>query len=300
MRQVQTLEFAGKSKLNFDLYDERGTLVYQQGSVLSPELLMRFNYLKVFRKEEADFQKEGRRLSGNSEVKPIISAQATTILSKNARTLLKKVYNNERPDISDYQDTTKIILNEVVDNLDKMDCIAQLRIYDEYTFSHTVNVSAMSSALGIILKLSENEIEELALGALLHDIGKMHIPLDILNKPAKLDAEEFEIMKSHTLFGYKYINKYMETTDEVAKVALDHQERYSGGGYPNGLVGKEISLYAQITSIADVYDALISNRVYKRAFDANVAIDIMVSESEKSFNPYIFNKFLKMSRSIGG
>lgn len=301
MRRIIPLELVGNDKLDFDLYDDKGEIVYRSGDFLTPDLLIKLNHKKIFIKEiisAESFDAEPDNKSKNPVIfthKPLISEDATKNLVKNAKTILKKAYNNEKPDTSVFIETTDIILEEVSNNLEKIDCISQLRIFDEYTFSHTINVSTMSSALGITLKLQEYEIKELALGALLHDIGKMLVPKDILNKPAKLDPDEFEIMKSHTLLGYRYIMENLNVADKVAKVALDHQEKYGGGGYPYGLKGKEINLYAQIASVADVYDALISNRVYKRAFESEKAVEIMLAEGNKSFNPYMLGKFLEIT-----
>ena len=295
MRRIIPLELVGNDKLDFDLYDEKGEILYRSGDNLTPELLIKLNYKKVYVKnllsdENLEFENPVI-LTHNT----VISEKSTKNLVKSAKTIFNKVFDNEKVETAVFTEATDVILQEVSKNLEKIDCISQLRIFDEYTFSHTVNVSTYSSAIGITLGLSEKDIKELALGALLHDVGKMLVPLDILNKPAKLDPEEFEIMKSHTLLGYRYIKKNLEVSDDVARVALDHQEKYSGGGYPHGLKGKEINLYAQVASIADVYDALTSNRVYKRAFTSEEAIEIMISEGEKSFNPYMLSRFLEIT-----
>ncbi|HBG48309.1 MAG TPA: hypothetical protein DDW90_02135 [Cyanobacteria bacterium UBA9971] len=285
MRPIVSLELVGNEKLDFDLYDDKGQIVYKKGEALTPGLLIKLcNEIKVFVKEKQEILKH----------KPIISDQVAKTLVSISKNILKKIYANEKQDLAGCNEATEIIFEEVSNNLEKIDCISQLKIFDEYTFSHTVNVSAMSTALGITLGLYENELKELALGALLHDIGKMLLPKDILNKSAKLDAEEFEIIKSHSLIGYRYILDNINLPDKIAKVALDHQENYDGNGYPNGLKGTEINFYAQITAIADVYDALTSNKVYKRAVDSDKAIDIMLSESIDRFNPYIFSKFMKL------
>jgi putative nucleotidyltransferase with HDIG domain len=297
MQQILPLELVGHEKLDFDLYDDKGQMVYQCGENLTPDLLIKLSYKKIFVKKVTDENLEPFVKLENfvTPKQHLISEKATINLVKNAKTILKKVYDNEKLDTATFIESTDIIVEEVRNNLEKIDCISQLRIFDEYTFSHTVNVSTMSSALGIILKLKDHEIKELTLGALLHDIGKMLVPKDILNKPAKLEPEEFEIMKSHTLLGYRYIVENFDVADNIARVALDHQEKYEGGGYPNGLKGKEINLYAQVASIADVYDALISNRVYKRAFKSEEAIEIMLAEGSKSFNPYMLSKFLEIT-----
>jgi len=285
MRPILSLELVGNDKLDFDLYDDKGKLICSKGEILTPGLLIRLcNEIKVFIKESQELFKHD----------PLISDQVAEMLVNISKNILKKIYANEKPDLAGCNEATDIIIEEVSNNLEKIDCISQLKIFDEYIFSHTVNVSAMSTALGITLGLYENELKELALGALLHDIGKMLVPKDILNKPAKLDAEEFEIIKSHSLLGYRYILDNINLPDKIAKVALDHQENYDGKGYPNGLKGTEINFYAQIVAITDVYDALTSNRIYKRAVDSDKAIDIMLSESIDRFNPYIFSKFMKL------
>ena len=295
MRQIYPLELAGNFRLDYDIYDEKGDIVYKSGEELTPSLLMRLNYKKLFVKENRTSEASVVKKIPHQKHSSVISEKATKILLSNTKSIMKKIYENETPDVHEYEDATDIILEEVGSKLENIDCISQLRIFDEYTFSHTVNVSSMASALAMVLELGDKQIKELAMGALLHDIGKMLVPKDILNKPGKLDEEEFKIMKSHTLLGYNYIKANLEVPEDVAKVALDHQEKYGGLGYPNGLMGKQISLYAQITSIADVYDALISNRVYKRAFDPEKAVSIMIEESEKSFNPYMLEKFLKLA-----
>lgn len=304
MRNIIPLELVGLSSVDFDIYDEKGELLYKSGDALTPGLLMQLSQKTIFAAEK-------RKVSAQDEItdvpfiqthssykhKPVLSEKVTKILVNNTKNLVRKVYNNETLDTEACIDTAEIIAEEVSGKLERIECISQLRIFDEYTFSHTINVSTMSSAIGMILDQGEEQIKELVLGALLHDIGKMRVPKEILNKPARLEPEELTIMRSHSLLGYKYIVEKMDVPDVVAKVALDHQERYKGSGYPNGLKGKEINLYAQITAVADVYDALISNRVYKRAFEPAKAIDIMIEEAEESFNPYIFNKFLKLAGS---
>jgi putative nucleotidyltransferase with HDIG domain len=284
------LELAGQKNLAFDLYDENGEIVYNSGDELSPGFLMQLSYKKVF-KNDSQIVKTYTIY----EPKSVISEKTTRLLVTSTKNILKKAYENDKPDLETCQNAANIILEEVSENLENVQCISQLRIFDEYTFSHTVNVSTMSSALGMLLDLDEQQLKDLALGALLHDIGKMRVPKDILNKPARLEPEEFTIMKSHTLLGYNYIIENLEVSDEIAKVALDHQEKYSGGGYPNNLKGKEISFFAQIASIADVYDALISNRVYKKAIELDRATDILLAESNKCFNPYMLKKFLKFT-----
>ena len=296
MRPILPLELVGNEKLDFDLYDDKGQAVYKNGEALTPDVLIKLCSIKIFVKDES--AEKSSDTANNQKIlkhKSVIPDQVAKTLVNISKNILKRIHANEKPDIASCNEATDIIVEEVSINLEKIDCISQLKIFDEYTFSHTLNVSTMSTALGMSLGLDENELKELAMGALLHDIGKMLVPKDILNKPALLDAEEFEIMKSHSLLGYRYILDKINLPDKIAKVALDHQENYGGGGYPNGLKGTEINFYAQITAIADTYDALTSNRIYKRAIDSDSAIDIMLSEGSDRFNPYILNQFINIT-----
>jgi putative nucleotidyltransferase with HDIG domain len=259
---------------------------------------MKLNYKKIFMEERraVSITEESPLLIAPEGFKhqPVLTEKTAKILVSNTKKILTKVYDGEPPELSVCTEAANIIIDEVGSKLDKIDCISQLRIFDEYTYSHTVNVSTMNAALGMILGFDEAKIKDLTLGGLLHDIGKMRVPLDILNKPAKLDPDEFSIMKTHTILGYRYIMDNLAVSEEVAKVALDHQEKYSGGGYPNNLQGKQISLYAQVTTIVDVFDALVSNRVYKKGMPPEKAVEIMLSENEKSFNPFMLQKFLTL------
>jgi putative nucleotidyltransferase with HDIG domain len=288
MRRIIPLELVGQDSLSFDIYNENGDFLYPKGELLTPKLLIQLCHIKIYARDE---NQEEQRIS---KYKSVISEQVSKTLVNFSKNLINIVIENKSPDNNVYNEACDIISEEVSRLIEKIECASQLKIVDEYMFSHMVNVSALSCAIGIILGFDNEEVKEIALGGFLHDIGKALVPQDILNKPDKLDEDEFEIMKSHTLLGYRYIKENLNLPEKIAKVALDHQENYSGGGYPYGLKGNEINLYAQITAVADVYDALTSNKVYKRAVDSDTALDIMLKEDDHRFNPYILTKFMQM------
>lgn len=152
---------------------------------------------------------------------------------------------------------------------------------------------------------SSEEIEQIALAAIMHDVGKIAIPDAILNKPGKLTPEEYEVMKTHTLQGGMLLEKIPQMREHAAfryayDIALHHHERWDGGGYPHGLRGKEISLWAQIVSIADVYDALVSKRVYKEAFPIERALQMIQQGECGVFNPALVRCFLSVERELRG
>lgn len=146
--------------------------------------------------------------------------------------------------------------------------------------------------------LSDQEIMDIALASIMHDVGKIAIPDAILNKPGRLTPEEFEIMKTHTTQGGELLKKIPQMRDHEAfryayDIAVHHHERYDGRGYPDGLKGDEISLWAQIVSLADVYDALTSKRIYKDAFQVDEAIQMMKDGKCGVFNPGLLEIFLR-------
>lgn len=154
-----------------------------------------------------------------------------------------------------------------------------------------------------LYSLTEEEIHLISMASSLHDIGKIAIDEKILNKPGRLTPEEFEIMKTHSLIGSQILEKInVRENEPLVKIAHEicrwHHERYDGKGYPDGLKGEEIPLSAQVVSIADVYDALTSERVYKKAFPHDVAMNMIVNGECGSFNPKILACFQSVAASI--
>lgn len=164
---------------------------------------------------------------------------------------------------------------------------------DSETGLHIKRMSLYSEKLAQLFGLGEKEQELIRYAAPLHDVGKVGIPDNILLKAGKLTEEEFEVMKQHPIIG----GEILSSSDEfpVIKVgqiiALQHHEKYDGSGYPKGLKGEEIHLYARIVSIADVFDALTSKRVYKKAFSLNESLEIMTQGRGTSYDPTLFDLF---------
>lgn len=160
---------------------------------------------------------------------------------------------------------------EVNENSQMIGHIERIRDKDEYIYNHSVNVAIYSVFIGNLLGLSKQEIKELSQAALLHDIGKTKVPKEILNKKGKLTEEEFEIVKRHSAEGYRMSKEILCLTEDVREGILNHHEREDGSGYPFATKGSKINLHGKIIAIADVYDALTSERVYKEKstpFDA--------------------------------
>ena len=151
--------------------------------------------------------------------------------------------------------------------------------------------------------LHAQEMDKIATAAIMHDVGKIAIPDYILNKPGRLTVEEFEVMKTHTLRGCELLDQIPAIHhNSVYRYAYDicrhHHERWDGGGYPDGLKGEEISPWSQIVSLADVYDALTSERVYKKAYTHEKAVEMILNGECGVFNPVLIDEFLRLSNSI--
>lgn len=162
---------------------------------------------------------------------------------------------------------------------------------DKYTGGHSRQVNKLAMEIGQELQLTGEELETLSLAALLHDLGKVCISEDILNKPGKLMETEYKIVQSHSRVGYEVL-KNITSFEKIAEYVLYHHERYDGTGYPAGLKGKEIPLMSRIISVADVYDAISSKRVYRPAMGQSEALTVMMDGIGTQFDPQIIAALL--------
>jgi putative nucleotidyltransferase with HDIG domain len=185
------------------------------------------------------------------------------------------------------------ISDSVSRNVSALISLARLKTADDYTYMHSVAVCAMMIALGRQLGLDEAQIRSVGMAGLLHDLGKAVMPMEVLNKPGKLTDDEFIIIKSHPVEGHKMLQA-MGGVDPVAlDVCLHHHEKMDGSGYPKRLEGDEISLYARMGAVCDVYDAITSNRPYKSGWDPSASLHKMAEWSGGHFDPQVFQAFVK-------
>ncbi|WP_338609079.1 HD-GYP domain-containing protein [Clostridium baratii] len=190
------------------------------------------------------------------------------------------------------------IVDEIVDNDLILFTLLELKNKDEYTYRHSVSVATFSLAIGISINLTIKDLKELFIGALLHDIGKLFIPSSILLKKGSLTTEEFEIMKSHPRKGYNYlILKNLGISNKALRIYLEHHERIDGTGYPNNLKENEIGILSKIVSIADVYDALTSNRSYRTPLSTTEALDYIKLNINSTFDEILSKIFSKLIKS---
>ncbi len=169
----------------------------------------------------------------------------------------------------------------------------KLRGFDEYTYTHSINVSLLAILLGKHLDMGRPELLTLGLAGMYHDVGKARIPEAILNKPGKLSEAEFQIMKTHPLEGYKIMASQQELDPEILRAVVEHHERHDGSGYPRGLTGDAIGLFSRIIAVVDVYDALTSRRVYKDAMAPAKALGMMYQWRDKDFPHHAIESFIR-------
>lgn len=185
------------------------------------------------------------------------------------------------------------MVDSIFRNQDALLPLARLKEHDSYTFQHSVSVCALLVSFARSLGLERGLIKEIAIGGLLHDVGKARVPDEILNKPAKLTEAEFAKMKSHVVQSIVIL----QNTPGVSQIALDvagqHHERYDGTGYPNRLKGEEISLYGRMGAIVDVYDAITSDRVYHKGMAPTAALGRLLEWSKYHFDPVLVRTYVK-------
>ncbi len=191
------------------------------------------------------------------------------------------------------RDVISNIVEEIMHNRNAMVNVVDIRTYDDYTFSHSINVAVLSCVLGTVLGFSPRALNDLTMGALMHDIGKVFIDKKIINKPGKLTPEELEQAHRHSLLGYNYLCANKGLPEEAKLVALTHHEQYSGCGYPSGLSGNQIHINSRIVCIVDVYDALVSDRPYRRAMLPSDAMEYIMCGYNTMFDPDIVAAFTR-------
>lgn len=221
--------------------------------------------------------------------------RATRILGR-ARQAVTNLFAEARlgkaVDVESCLPVVEEISESVTRNSAALISLARLKTKDEYTYMHSVSVCALMVALARQLGLNETQTRETGLAGLLHDVGKMAMPEDVLNKPGKLTDEEFAVMKSHPERGHDILLRSGMASEGTLDVCLHHHEKMDGSGYPYRLQGDRISLYARMGAICDVYDAVTSNRPYKNAWDASESL-MRMAQWEGHFDPTIFQAFVK-------
>jgi len=209
----------------------------------------------------------------------------------NVATAFQNVEDHGTLDPKPLQDISETILLDIIEQQRNLVQLTDIRLHDTYTFAHSVNVAILSALLGVLQKLPKEDLLKLTLGGLLHDLGKITVPHEILTKPGHLSDDEWRLMQGHPDAGRQRLKKMFPNDILLSTIALQHHEHIDGSGYPNHLQGEQIHRYARIVAIADVYDALTSVRPYKRAYTPSVAHRIMTTCSPGHFDLELLQLF---------
>jgi putative nucleotidyltransferase with HDIG domain len=178
-------------------------------------------------------------------------------------------------------------------NQDALLGLTRIRQMDRYTFEHSVGVAVLMISFARALGLSQQIIQEIGVGALLHDIGKTLIPNEILNKPGKLSDDEFDVMRTHVTHSRDILARSKGISPIALAVAAEHHERFDGSGYPDKKEKQAISRYGQMAAIVDVYDAITADRVYHKGMEPHVVLRKLLEWSQHHFNPILVQKFIQ-------
>lgn len=189
------------------------------------------------------------------------------------------------------------LVNDLIDSVFRNDsaaaAISKLKAFDEYTYTHCINVSVLAVILGKRLGYSREKLELIGMAGMFHDVGKALIPPRILNKPGALTDEEMDVMRTHPMRGYTVLRDREGIPDAILRGALEHHEKHDGSGYPRGLKGEQISTIARLLAVVDVYDALTSKRVYKDPLPPGKVLGMMYKWRVTDFHPNIVEQFIK-------
>lgn len=278
MRYVSIQNAQPGMHLASDLYDSQGRTVIGGGCELTKNYINRLRdlgFAAVYIDDE---------LSNDIEIDPVIPPELRHL----GEECVKKCDVDKISDVA--KQIVAAILPEERVSLD----MADLRSYDDYTYAHSVNVAVLCCVLGMGLELSERDLEYLTTAALLHDIGKLSIPIEIINKPGRLTKEEYNIIKSHPVKSYELLSNSYSLSSIVKQAVLLHHENVDGSGYPHGITDDEQSIFVKILHVCDVYDALTSKRPYKDGYCPSEATEYLMGACGIMFDKYVVEEFIQM------
>ena len=270
--------------LGADLKDAYDTVLLKKGTELNKQYILAIKSAGVF---YVILKEHNKAISDNHKQLNLIKETMTKVIPKFFDAIFNQDFNKIEEELYIVDDMVKYIVETGEINTSIFD----LKEYDDYTYVHCVNTSIMATFLGIQLDLKPEELSSLALGAILHDIGKMKLPINILNKKEKLTTEEFNEIKNHSINGEILLKNAGITDEIVLDIVLQHHERIDGNGYPYGISGDEISKYAKIVSVCDVFTALSANRSYRVRFNPNDAYEFILTKYNIMFDISIVHIF---------
>ncbi len=293
MRIIQTAYLSSGAVLGKPIVDMKGRILLNKGVQITDwhiKRLQKYNILYVY--------------IDDIETSHIIPEDSIPDkLRRGAIVTIKDTFENMKDEINQSKsmviEQATLTMSKLVDQLtdelnghqDLFHIISDIYTFDNYVFNHSLNVTLYSLAIGLEMKLKPEALKTLGLGSILHDVGKMAVPEEILFKPGKLLEEEFQIIKRHSEDGFNILRQVHSLSLLVAHCAYQHHERLDGSGYPRGLKNNEILYLAKIIAVADVFDAVTSNRVYREAMLPSEALELLYAGVGTQFDKEVVDAF---------
>jgi len=276
------------SVLPYSIIDQKGRVLVKAGSRLTRSVLQslyeldRSFVIAEVMEEESVVAKEDVPLQLKQET--LEDLQST----------LEDLAQGKTVSLDALEKDTKNLIQAVELNPGLVVPIIQLKKYDDFTFTHSLNVAVISLFIGKFLNLSRQELLILGLGALLHDLGKLKIPVEILHKPKKLDERELSVVKRHPIDAKKILEEQTRLNSNKSQlIALQHHEKIDGSGYPLGLGSKETDFLSQITTVADIYEALTSDRPYRKGLPIGEVVEYLMGNAGYKLNMEVVETFIR-------
>lgn len=266
--------------------------VYNQGALILPAGRMNVSrYIPNLRNMGIEYVYVEDNKSEGIEIQDAIAERTRIHCKQTLQNAIRQFSITDKLETKELENCVDSVITEILRTPDVQVSLNDIASNDEYTYTHSV--STMVYALMIARKLNYNaqKLAVLGLGTLLHDIGKMLIDHDVMYKDGKLTDQEYEYVKMHSLYGYQALRRIPSLSEQVRQIAYMHHERIDGSGYPQGLQGEELSEYIRIVSIADVYDALTTDRCYRKKWPAHKAMDFLIERSGREFEPDLVRMF---------
>lgn len=268
---------------------ENGQIILRSNSVLKRQFIdkikeLEYEYIYVLEPNENVDDNNLQPIKDETRFKAVEVFKAT----------IENVKKSTELNIAKIKEVILEMIDQILNKPDVIYNLIEINHHDQYTYMHSVNVAVLSLMTGTLMGLNHKSLETLGISALLHDIGKIMIDEAILNKPGKLDDDEYAVMKQHAQLGYEILKDGFRQSYLPAYVAWQHHERIDGSGYPKGLSSDKIHRFAKIVAVADVFDAITSNRVYKKAQPVYVGIREMVQNMASKYDREIVDFFTRI------
>ncbi|WP_142413947.1 HD-GYP domain-containing protein [Hathewaya massiliensis] len=289
MKLVSVNDLNGTEVLWKDILDYEGKVLLSAGTVLNKAHIEKLKNNGIYAiKVEDDYE-----FNLKWKFKDEYMNTLKTSVIKNMPILFDNLVDGDYDNSYKYIEDVYSIVDHIIHQGSITTNLFQIKSYDEYTYVHCVDTCIMATFLGYSMNINKANLRNLAVAALLHDIGKTKIPTSIINKKSKLSNNEFEIIKKHPMYGKQILQSMKKIHPDIISGVAEHHERFDGKGYPFGIKGYNICKFARIISICDVFTAVSANRSYRERFSPTDAYELILSCSGTAFDPTLVEHFRK-------